>query len=106
MNIFVAKLSSLTRGKDLAALFEEYGTVNSAKVIFDRETGNSKCYGFVEMLNESEGVDAINALHESEFQGKPIIVKVAHRGENGAEQTHIQGIEEKERSEQPEEQPE
>ena len=52
MNIFVAKLSGNTTSEDLKDLFEEYGEVSSAKVIFDRETGNSKRFGFVEMDGE------------------------------------------------------
>ena len=70
MNIFVAKMSSATTGDDLATLFGEFGTVSSAKVIMDKETGNSKCFGFVEMEDETEGMNAINALNESEFQGR------------------------------------
>ena len=66
MNIFVAKLSSATTGDDLAALFKEHGTVSSAKVIMDRETGNSKCFGFVEMEDDVEAMNAINALNEAE----------------------------------------
>ncbi|MFW6327351.1 MAG: RNA recognition motif domain-containing protein, partial [Bacteroidota bacterium] len=54
MNVFVAKLGSSTTGDDLHQLFSEYGEVVSAKVIFDRETGNSKGFGFVEMKNDEE----------------------------------------------------
>ena len=61
-------MSSATTGDDLATLFGEFGTVSSAKVIMDKETGNSKCFGFVEMEDETEGMNAINALNESEFQ--------------------------------------
>jgi RNA recognition motif-containing protein len=75
MNIFVAKLSSETTGEDLQNLFAHYGEVESAKVIIDRETGNSKRYGFVEMPNEAEAKEAINDLNESEFQGSTIIAK-------------------------------
>lgn len=77
MNIFVAKLSSATTGDDLAALFKEHGTVSSAKVIMDRETGNSKCFGFVEMEDDVEAMNAINALNDIEFQGRKIVVKKA-----------------------------
>ncbi len=75
MNIFVAKLSSTTTSEDLRALFSEHGSVSSAKVIMDKETGNSKCFGFVEMEDETEGFNAINALNETEFQGRKIVVK-------------------------------
>lgn len=78
-------MSSATTGDDLAALFGEHGTVSSAKVIIDRETGNSKCFGFVEMEDETEGMNAINALNETEFQGKTIVVKKARPKEEGGD---------------------
>lgn len=83
MNIFVAKMNSATTGEDLEALFGEHGVVTSAKVIMDRETGNSKCFGFVEMEDEAEGLNAINALNETEFQGRMIVVKKARPREEG-----------------------
>ena len=78
MNLFVAKLSSSTTGDDLQEIFSTYGEVSSAKVIFDRETGNSKGFGFVEMPNDEEGNAAIAALNESEVDGKQIVVKEAN----------------------------
>lgn len=75
VNIFVAKLSSTTTSEDLQALFSEHGSVSSAKVIMDKETGNSKCFGFVEMEDETEGFNAINALNETEFQGRKSLWK-------------------------------
>ena len=88
MNIFVAKLSSATTGDDLAALFKEHGMVSSAKVIMDRETGNSKCFGFVEMEDDVEAMNAINALNEAEFQGRKIVVKKAREKENEGHGEH------------------
>ncbi|MDE7374361.1 MAG: RNA-binding protein [Odoribacter sp.] len=85
MNIFVAKMSSVTSGDDLAVLFGEHGTVTSAKVIMDRETCNSKCFGFVEMEDETEGMNAINALNDTEFQGRKIVVKKARPREEGGQ---------------------
>lgn len=75
MNIFVARLSSETTGEDLQNLFAHYGEVAFAKVIIDRETGNSKRYGFVEMPNSNEANEAIGELNESEFQGSTIVCK-------------------------------
>ena len=85
VNIFVAKLSSATTSEDLQALFAEHGSVSSAKVIMDKETGNSKCFGFVEMEDETEGFNAINALNESDFQGRKIVVKKARPSEEGGD---------------------
>lgn len=78
MNLFVAKLSTSTTGDDLQELFSAYGEVASAKVIFDRETGNSKGFGFVEMPNDEEANAAIAALNDSEVDGKQIVVKEAN----------------------------
>jgi len=75
MNIFVANLNQKTTGEDLNKLFSNYGTVTSAKVIFDKETGNSKRYGFVEMPDENEAKKAIEALNESELEGNKIVVR-------------------------------
>lgn len=77
MNIFVAKLSPATKSEDLQELFEEFGVVNSAKVIMDRETGKSKRYGFVEMENDDEGMAAIDRLNDSDFDNSRIVVKKA-----------------------------
>lgn len=78
-------MSASTTGEDLEALFSEHGTVASAKVIIDRETGNSKCFGFVEMEDETEGMNAINAINETEFQGRTIVVKKARPREEGGD---------------------
>lgn len=77
MNIFVAKLSATTTGDDLNELFSEYGEVTSAKVIFDRETGNSKRFGFVEMADDAAGQHAIDELNETDFNNSKIVVKKA-----------------------------
>ncbi len=77
MNIFVAKLNFRTTSEELQTQFEEYGEVSSAKVIFDRETQRSKGFGFVEMPDDSAAERAIEALNESEFDGRTIVVKKA-----------------------------
>ncbi len=77
MNIFVAKLSPRMTDDTLESLFSKFGDVESAKVIMDRETGRSKCYGFVEMLDETEANDAIAQLNELEVDDSTIIVKEA-----------------------------
>jgi RNA recognition motif-containing protein len=77
MNIFVARLSSATTAEDLEKIFGEFGEVVSAKIIFDKETKNSKGYGFVEMKDDAEAKAAITALNETEVDGKQIVVKEA-----------------------------
>ena len=89
MNIFVAKLGPSTTGEDLRNLFSEYGEVSSAKVINDRETGNSKGYGFVEMPDDDEALEAIKALNDSELAGNKIVVKKANpKSEDGPRGPH------------------
>ncbi len=77
MNIFATKLSYDTTSEELQEVFEAYGEVSSAKVITDRDTGRSKGYGFVEMDDDSEANAAIDALNETELDGRTIIVKEA-----------------------------
>ncbi|HLO45527.1 MAG TPA: hypothetical protein VK175_14410 [Leadbetterella sp.] len=77
MNIFAAKLNYDTTDETLQAAFEEFGDVDSAKVIMDKFTGRSKGFGFVEMPNDAEARNAINSLNDSELDGRTIVVKVA-----------------------------
>ena len=75
MKIFVAKLAFKTTADDLRALYEQFGTVDSCKVIMDHETGRSKCYGFVEMPNDDEAYKAIVETDETVFMGNELQVK-------------------------------
>jgi RNA recognition motif-containing protein len=84
MNIFVAKLSPKTTNESLNTLFQEYGTVESAKVIFDRDSGRSKCYGFVEMPNDDEGEKAISSLDGTDFEESTLVVKKARPKEGSS----------------------
>ena len=63
--------------EDLAALFQQYGSVSSAKILTDKFTGRSKGFGFVEMENADEANAAISALNDSEIQGRKIVVNEA-----------------------------
>ena len=84
MILFVAKLHSETTSEDLQKLFAHYGEISSARVIFDKETGNSKRYGFVEMPNENEAKEALKELNETKFQESIIIVKKSQSHEDKA----------------------
>ena len=75
MNLFVAKLDPSTTTKDLHKLFAHYGLVTTVKVIFDHVTGLSKCYGFVEMPNFREALEALKELNDTSFQQSTILVK-------------------------------
>jgi len=84
MNIFVAKLNFATNETTLRDAFEEFGSVDSVKIIMDHMTGKSKGFGFVEMPNDDEAYDAINELNDTELDGRTIVVKKARpRGEGG-----------------------
>ena len=82
MNIFVAKLNFRTDDDQLRELFEQYGEVDSAKIILDRDTGRSRGFAFVEMPDEEAGQAAIAALNGTEFDGFEIVVKKAEPREN------------------------
>lgn len=77
MNIFVARLDYATQSEDLREVFEEFGDVSSAKVIYDRYTGNSRGFGFVEMDSDQAAMDAIHELDGAELDGRRIVVKKA-----------------------------
>ncbi|MDD2475945.1 MAG: RNA-binding protein [Dysgonamonadaceae bacterium] len=77
MNIFIAGLTYRVTESDLIDIFEDYGTISSAKVITDRDTGQSRGFGFVKMADKADGQRAIEELNEAEFDGRIITVNVA-----------------------------
>ncbi len=77
MNIFIAGLTYQITEQDLRELFEEYGTVSSAKIITDNFSGRSRGFGFVEMDNEEEGQRAIDQLNDAQYDGRTITVDLA-----------------------------
>jgi RNA recognition motif-containing protein len=77
MKIFVAGLPYDLDDAELEEIFEKFGTIASAKVVMDRETGKSKGFGFVDMPNDAEAKDAIESLNDISLGKKPLIVKAA-----------------------------
>ncbi|HOZ76590.1 MAG TPA: RNA-binding protein [Ferruginibacter sp.] len=77
MKIFVAGLPYDLDDAELEEIFEKFGTVMSAKVAMDRETGKSKGFGFVEMPVSEEAKDAIESLNDISLGKKPLVVKAA-----------------------------
>lgn len=75
--LFVGNLSWDAQDQDLQDLFEAHGTVTSARVVTERETGRSRGFGFVEMATDEEAQAAIDALNETDFMGRPVSVNVA-----------------------------
>ena len=82
MNMYVSNLSFHTTDEDLKKLFMQYGTVASAKVITDRETGRSRGFGFVEMESAKEANEAMKNVNNKDIEGRPISVTVAREREN------------------------
>jgi len=80
--LYVGKLSYNTTDETLRALFEKYGTVETAQVIKDRDSGQSKGFAFVEMEKAEAAQAAINALDGNDFEGRSIVVNVARPPEN------------------------
>ncbi|MDD5034174.1 MAG: RNA-binding protein [Methylococcaceae bacterium] len=81
--LYVGNLGYGIGDSDLEALFSTYGSVRSAQVIKDRETGRSKGFGFVEMDNGQAGQAAISALNGKEVEGRAIVVNEARPKEEG-----------------------
>lgn len=82
MNIYVGNLPYSVSEADLKQMFEEFGEIVSANLIKDRETGNSKGFGFVEMENQAEAEEAISKLNGQSVGGRNLRVNQAKpRGE-------------------------
>ena len=75
--LFVGSLPWSVNDEELKQTFEKHGTVVSAKVITDRDTRRSRGFGFVEMESSSDADNAIKALHDSELNGRNIVVNQA-----------------------------
>jgi len=82
MNIYVGNLPYKMSDKDLGELFSQFGTVDSARIITDRETGRAKGFGFVEMSDQGEGEAAIKELEGKEIGGRNIKVNEARPRED------------------------
>lgn len=77
MKIFVAGLPYDLDDAELMEIFEKFGTTLSAKVAMDKETGKSKGFGFVDMPDKAEAMDAIESLNDMSLGKKPLVVKAA-----------------------------
>ncbi len=77
MNIYVGNLPYSATEEQLKTMFGQYGEVTSASIIKDRDTGRSKGFGFVEMTDDSSAEEAIQALNESDMNGRNIKVNQA-----------------------------
>jgi RNA recognition motif-containing protein len=75
--LYVGNLPYSFRDDDLQQAFAAHGTVTSAKVMMERDTGRSKGFGFVEMGNDAEAQTAINAMNGQQFGGRGLVVNEA-----------------------------
>ena len=74
MNIFVGNLAFTTTEQDLRQLFEPYGTVETIRIMTDRETGRSRGFGFVEMPDTRAAQTAIDALNSTSLAGRALTI--------------------------------
>lgn len=81
--IYVGNLPYSVTDATLESNFAEYGSVSSAKIMMDRETGRSKGFGFVEMASPEVAQAAIAALHGMSVEGRSIVVSLARPREEG-----------------------
>ena len=77
MNIYVGNLSYTLSEDVLRDAFAEHGEVESAKILMDRDTGRSRGFGFVEMLDQAEGEAAVEKLNGQDLDGRPLRVTEA-----------------------------
>lgn len=82
VNIFIANLDWSITSEDLQSTFSTFGKVTYAHVVYERETKRSKGYGYIEMEDADEAIQAIEALNGLEVNGRAIDVKVASPKDN------------------------
>ena len=84
MNIFVGNLAFTATADEVRQLFEGYGTVDTVRLLTDRETGQPRGFGFVEMPNGTEARAAIAGLNGKDLGGRPLTINEARpREERG-----------------------
>lgn len=82
-SIYVGNLPWRTTAEDLRALFEPYGAVENARIVTDRDTGRSRGFGFVDMLDAEPAQKAISELHNYDYGGRPLTVNEAQSRQGG-----------------------
>jgi len=87
-NLFVGNLSFGTTDSDLHATFGVYGSIERASIVRDRDTGQSRGFGFVEMTNSAEATQAIAGLNGQDLNGRTLNVNEARPRESGGGQNH------------------
>ncbi len=80
--LYVGNLAYSVRDESLHQAFSQFGTVTSAKVMMDRDTGRSKGFGFVEMGSDAEAQSAINGMNGQALEGRAVVVNEARPRED------------------------
>lgn len=84
MNIYVGNLAHEATEEELKTAFAAFGTVKSAKIIMDRDTGQPRGFAFVEMPDDTEGQAAIDGMNGKQFKGRALRVNLGHKKEEQA----------------------
>lgn len=82
MNIYVANINFKATEEEIRELFEQYGNVNTVRIVTDRETGKSRGFGFVDMPDNKQARAAMDALDRFKFQGRELVVNEAKPPKN------------------------
>jgi RNA recognition motif-containing protein len=85
MKLYVGNLSRSTTDNTVRSVFEQFGEVSSVRILFDRETGQSRGFGFVEMPQDEQAKEAMDKLNETEVEGRRIRVNEAREPERGTD---------------------
>jgi len=79
MKLYVGNFNYMTTVTELKKLFAEQGSVVNVRIIYDQFTRQSKCFGFVKMLNKKDGCKAIDELHGKIINNHQLVVKIAKK---------------------------
>lgn len=91
MNIFIGSLPFSIKESELRGYFEKFGEVSSVKIITDKYSGKSKGFGFIEMPDEDQAREAIQALNESEIGGRKVVVNKAEEKRDNNKRSNFRG---------------
>ena len=91
MKLFVANIAKTCTEEELKGIFAKCGEVKNIKIIKDRETKQSRGFGFVEMNSVEGGKKAIRELHKKEIQGRALVVDEAQKQQEGKHESGFRG---------------
>ncbi len=83
MNLFVSNISHKVKEEELKTLFQGIGEVNTVKIISDKYTGESKGFGFIDMRDDTQALEAIQKLTNTDLGGRKLVVSKARERSSG-----------------------